>query len=202
MSFELNYELTAGSRLTISAQNLKDLVGLYTSLGGDSAFLQQQVKSIVAANEMGFAVVNTIRELGGVIENGELVRNDPGQDPGDAAQAADTGPADPWAGDSGDEDLWGTPAQSRAPKGSPARTHRRADPSPSSPHPNITTSTDRFDRQWTLGLPEAPDCHCGDPAARVKGKSQAGKPYTAYKCAKGAPDGNWQDKCDFSEFPN
>jgi hypothetical protein len=62
--------------------------------------------------------------------------------------------------------------------------------------------TDRFGNLWTMGLPDAPSCEHGEAAALVKGKSQKGKQYTAWKCARGAPNGDWQTKCEFFEYPN
>jgi len=58
-------------------------------------------------------------------------------------------------------------------------------------------------QRWELGYADAPECECGDPAAKVsgwKGKdSDRGKPsWVAWRCAKGAGK-NWKDKCDFFE---
>jgi hypothetical protein len=59
------------------------------------------------------------------------------------------------------------------------------------------TVTDNKGRAWSFGLPEAPDCQCGEPAVMVKGKTN-GKPWTQYRCAKDFDD--YKNKCNFSQF--
>jgi len=63
-------------------------------------------------------------------------------------------------------------------------------------------SPNGFNR-WELGLDDAPDCDCDEPAGKCsgwKGKDEPkGKPdWVAWRCAKAAGR-NWKDKCDFFE---
>jgi hypothetical protein len=96
---------------------------------------------------------------------------------------------DPWGSNDTDDDP--------EPPKRPTRSRAEADEDD-----GPVTTRDKFKREFTVGLPDAPDCDCGEPAARVKAKSKVGKWYTTFKCAKSAPGGDWRSKCDFSEFPD
>ena len=52
---------------------------------------------------------------------------------------------------------------------------------------------------WTFHAPNAPLCGCDQPAAHVQGTKKDGKPWKAWRCAKGADPENWRDKCDTFE---
>lgn len=72
-------------------------------------------------------------------------------------------------------------------------------PTPSSQPQTITKETPNGPIVYQFGLSGAPNCLCGNPAAKVRGNKKAGGTYTAFKCAKTAGD-NWQDKCDFVQW--
>ena len=135
------------------------------------------------------------------------------------ARRSDDSPADPWASDRDDypgeaavarrtltsskptdSDPWGEDTHDE-PQGRQRTTQSHTRSHPDDGATGITTTRDKFEREWTIGLPEAPECDCPAPAARVKAKSQAGKWYTTWKCAKGAGS-DYRDKCSFSEFPD
>ncbi len=61
-------------------------------------------------------------------------------------------------------------------------------------------STDRFGRRFMTGLPNAPECNCGAPAAKMSATSRAGKAFSAWRCADDAPGGDYTRKCEFSEL--
>lgn len=107
--------------------------------------------------------------------------------------ASDDTAADPWADD---EEAEEKPAAK--PK---ARTKPKPKPAPADDdeEPNIYKETDNFGNVYTMGLPEAPECLCGDPAAKVRAKARSGKMYNAWRCAKGVGD-DWKSKCTYSEF--
>ena len=93
------------------------------------------------------------------------------------AQGGDPGPSDPWAVNSATE----------------------AANAPVSQSTQATTVVDKFDNQWILNSPGAPTCSCGISAGKIKGTSRAGKPYSAWRCAKAVGAGDaWKSKCDFS----
>src|SRR5487761_528555 len=73
------------------------------------------------------------------------------------------------------------------------------DPDPKAPaQPEV--KRDKFGRTWKLNLDNAPVCDCGEPAAQMRAKSQKGNYYTMWKCAHGAPDGDWRNRCEYGEF--
>jgi hypothetical protein len=129
-------------------------------------------------------------------------------------------PSDPWAADRGDYpgeatvarraltgtgpsdgDPWGEDTAD-GPRGSqrPAEGRAQGAERPARGRGGTETTSDKFGREFTTGLPEAPDCECGQPAARMKAKGRdSGKWYTKWVCAK-AVGSDYRDKCGYSEF--
>jgi hypothetical protein len=129
-------------------------------------------------------------------------------------------PADPWAGDRSDYpgeatvarraltgtgpsdgDPWGEDTASD-PNGRerPAQGRAQGAERPARGRGGTETTSDKFGREFTTGLPEAPDCECGQSAARMKAKGRdSGKWYTKWVCAK-AVGSDYRDKCGYSEF--
>jgi hypothetical protein len=188
MSFSVEVDL-GGIKFTATEDTVEALLAQYEQMKGDSGWLLRKVQETIPLAEAGQAV-------GAASNHPDL----------DAAEDAQGG-IDAWAQDgpwnaagstqsAQKVDPWdNTPVSDNK----PAQT--RSAPQRQSSGQRASVETDRFGREFTLGLPDAPACNCGDPAARVKGKSRQGKPYTMWKCAKEAPDGDWRSKCDFAEFP-
>jgi len=63
----------------------------------------------------------------------------------------------------------------------------------------ITLQTGKGPQQWTLGIPGAPYCQCGQAAGQVRAKGGNGRDYTAWRCAKGSGD-DWRTKCEFNQW--
>jgi len=206
--YSLTIDLGQGANLTVQEETVEALLEGYEHMKGDGRWLTSRIMDVVQAIEAGThdAGVNVIH----VHVPEAAPRDDSRQD------SAGGQPEDRWAQDGpwskggsgsrqegrGDEPKtypWdGTPVED---KGSQRRSGPSRGTSGDDTH-GVTTQTDKFDRRWTMGLPEAPLCYCGDPAARVQGRGQqSGKPYTQYRCAKGAPNGDYRNKCEFSEFP-
>ena len=231
MVYRLSMAVDDNLCLEIEEPQFEDLLDLFEKMGGEKAWLINTAKAAVAASLHGEAVRSIVRSLGGtVVEDTETPRtagagvassgHGASTATGPTASAAGTQTAphsDPWATEreqypgeasvarealtgpgGGDADPWG----SGAGDGSQAR-QRPAQPrsQASAPRNDITVIKDKFGGEYTLGLPEAPDCDCGELAARLKTKSKAGKFYTVWRCGKAAGN-EWRDKCAFSEFPN
>jgi hypothetical protein len=178
MSFGVTVNIAPGVGLTLGGETLDAVLEQWQKAGGDPKFLLRQCRATVQAAEAN-AKVPTSSAVSAPSESASVSANeDPWADDGGES----TDGEDPWADDS-----YAAPGSSQRP------AQNAADPK---------TTIDKFKRQWTVGLPDAPNCGCGIPAARVRGKSQStGKPYTMWKCAK-APTEQWSSKCNFSEFPN
>lgn len=63
----------------------------------------------------------------------------------------------------------------------------------------VTKQTKNGDMVFELRLNNAPECNCGDPAARLTAPKKAGGTYSKWVCAKDAGS-DWKQKCDFSEW--
>jgi hypothetical protein len=230
MVYRLSMAVDDNLCLEIEEPQFEDLLNLFEKMGGEKAWLINTAKAAVAASLHGEAVRTIVRSLGGtVVEDTETPRT-AGAEPasnghgastatGSADSAAGTRTAphsDPWATEreeypgeasvarealtgpgGGDADPWGSG------NGGGTQTQQRSAPAQpqASGGGGITVTKDKFGGEYTLGLPEAPGCDCGEPAARLKTKSKAGKFYTVWRCAKAAGS-DWRDKCAFSEFPN
>lgn len=191
MIYTMKFDL-GGMEFTMSADVLEELREEYEHFGGSPESFLKRVEATVADIESGKAdfraTVETAAEPRADGQRAGGSRSgwdDPAYSSRKPAEGSD--PDDPW--------------NSATPADRPSRG--RSEPSRGNSDDEPYTKTDKFGRQWTLDLPDAPMCDCGEPAARLKAKArQSGKPYTVFKCAKGAPDGDWQSKCEFSEFPN
>lgn len=190
MAYAIKFDL-GGIEFNIDAPTMDDLMEDYSSAGGDPKWFLAQVQDRLPMIEQGVAAnyatpaSSASRSVAPADENWAVETTD--EKPSKPQQT------DPWD-DAPVEDA--KPARKRTAPSRPAAKAAGSDAELSA-----LTETDRFGRQWTTGLPDAPDCDCGEPAARLKAKSQAGKPYTVFKCAKGAPGGDWREKCEYSEFP-
>lgn len=207
MSYELEIFVDENIALRLRHESFADLTAEFAKMGGDPDWLVNSVKSAVASSLHGEAVRVAVRSLGGsVISDEPAFVPEPAEEiaPPPSAPASD----DPWGAPTQGEsasapqsqgDPWGggnsQPAQS-APQ---QPTQNAAAPAQSSGS-SIEMSTDKFGREWTTGLPDAPTCGCGDKAVRMKAKSKnGGKWYTKWKCAKGNTS-DYRNKCAYDEF--
>lgn len=190
----------------ITTETLPDLLKQYSDMGGNSTELVDRIKATVARWEsdgtdaaVSFgapagtdwlanpAADSRVTEPAPVVED-----NSPW---GNAAPSQDSGKVDPWTG---------TPVTDSKPAARPSAP-RGATPVATQ---GAATEVDRWGNEWTTGLPDAPNCDGHNiPAARVKAKSgpnskTPGKLYTQWRCAEGAPSGDYRNKCDFRQFPN
>jgi hypothetical protein len=208
MTFELKLALRPGASLTISGQTVEELCEGFADLGGDKGWLHAEGMNAVEALQHGTLMAPLIRVDGASI--------------GSPAKAADVAqveePDQPSYGEEAqmesaaevDNDPWGVRKGPRKPAAStsaPSRATSRpaSQPKPSGPRGTevFRTPPDRFGRVWTINLPNAPECDCGEPAAQMKAKSQkTGSDYVQWRCAKEAPGGDFHTKCAWKKFPN
>jgi hypothetical protein len=193
MTFSVEVDL-GGIKFSATEDTVEALLKQYEQMKGDSGWLLRKVQETIPLAEAGQATM--------------VVTHHPDLDAAENTQ----GGIDAWAQDgpwnatgstqsAQKVDPWdNTPVADNRPSQTRSAPQRQsAQPSGGS---GAQTETDRFGREWTTGLPDAPACKHGDPAARLKAKSQKGKPYTVWACAKGAPSGDYRNKCDFWEYPN
>lgn len=192
--YEVHVTLAPGLVLGVGADDVDGLVEQYEFLGGDKSWLVDKMREMVPASERGEGV----GALSAIIHAEEVIDSEPEEDVAPSGSQATRKVVDPWSDEEVEEPVR-------------RRSAGRTEPSRAKPHPastpqstaNVHTAEDRFGNKWTTGLPEAPNCDGHDePAARFKGRSKSGNEYTVFKCARGAPGGDWRSKCDFSEFPN
>lgn len=209
-----------GLKVTASGDTIDEMMNHFKQMGGDPDLLAAALKD--EAPNWQPHPQNVF------VAGGELDRREPDLDAAeavvrnrmsDAEPAPDVEPADPWrrgstrspqsdSADSDQVDPWsGKPTSQKAAAATTGSRRGTSGPPASDDAAGVWTKKDKWDNAWTFGLPEAPNCFCGDPAARKKGVSgpnsrKPGTPYTVYQCAKAGPDGDWRDKCDFSEFPS
>jgi hypothetical protein len=205
--------------LEIEELSFDDIVDAFEQMGGKKDWLINSARAAVAASLNGEPVRVLVRSLGGEVisdtEAPQTSNSSPasnGQSNGQNAPiakrweepAATTQTAlrsDPWAADRNDY-----PGEASIARQALTRSGRPGDDpwntagAPASSN-GITITRDKFGGEWATGVPGAPDCNCGQPAARLKTKSKAGKLYSVWRCAKAAGD-EWPSKCSFSEFPS
>lgn len=197
MTYTINVKL-GGVQFGIIEETYEDALAEFAALGGNADLLGKMIPD-------AFESV-----LEGPTEPARSARPAPTRSSKPASEDADWNSDGPWSGSEGSAKPERTDPWDDEPvaDSKPART--RSGPSRGNSRPaqteeaagEVQNKVDKFGRTWTLGLPDAPNCHCGVPAARMKGKGRdSGKSYTKFKCAKGAPDGDWRDKCDYDEFP-
>lgn len=185
MSFGLTVQIGDGAAFSVETDHLPELLEQYKKMGGSDSWLLGEVKRAVADAEslpVSVALATETRTA-------------------EPEQAVAAPASDPWADetplpDEPSEDPWADPTPTdRGSSGAPAQSQ------PASADA-VSTVTDKFGRQWTMGLPEAPTCDCGVPAARLRAKAKgSGKTYVVWKCAK-AQGSEWRDKCEYSVFPD
>jgi hypothetical protein len=206
MKATLSYTLADGAALDVEADSWDELLEQYAKMGGRNAWLLDQIKSVVADVESNGGAAQATSILGGaVIAQEEAASSAPSTpdarsaEPETAASGTPTAlpSSDPWAASAPEEDAqW--PGEASVAREAITKPQAAAAPTASS-SAGLSKTTDKFGREFTMGLPDAPSCLCGLPAARMKAKSQKGKWYTQWKCSK-ANGENWRQKCDFSEF--
>lgn len=96
-------------------------------------------------------------------------------------------------------DPWGQPPGAQRPAQTQREAPRQAAPPPQQDGNVVTVQTPNGLQVWTLNPGNAPWCGCGEPSALVHGTTKQGKPYNAYRCAKGA-GADWRGKCDYNEW--
>jgi hypothetical protein len=231
MTYRLSMAVDENICLEIEEPQFEDVLDLFERMGGEKAWLINAARSAVAASLHGEAVRAVVRSMNGTVAedteipssaSGNGASNGRSASPatgraGSASGTRTAPPSDPWATDrdeypgeasvaretltgpgGGGSDPWGSGT------GGATQTRQRpALPARTAPARNdgITVTKDKFGGEWTIGLGEAPDCDCGEPAARLKTTSKAGKHYTVWRCAKATGDA-WRDKCSFSQFPS
>lgn len=191
--FSYTVTLAPGAELGVHAETTEELMEQYGFLGGDPAWLVSKMKEMVPATERGEGVGALQAVLGEVVD-------DLGSDAGPAEESRGSERTrtvrDPWS----DKDVQEPDRRRSAARTEPSRGTSGAASGGSDGGP--VEKIDRFGGKWVLGLPDAPNCDHGQPAALKTWKARTGKLTTAFVCAKGAPDSqDWSDKCDFFEFP-
>lgn len=229
MKFQLSLSLGPSGHIVFEGEEFREIAEWWEAAGGKVEWLTTRLHELVEAAEEGPAAATVILGLGGqVIER----KSDPttpaasgGRGSSQGTQYARTAGAAgkngrktdevplPETSDDDSEPSWyvpDEPADDVDPWDEPERPTKPAPERHGSPPGGNRAPRDRskgqlrdnFGRLWTLNLPDAPECDCGEPAGKMVGTSQStGKRYTVWRCAKDAPGGDYREKCDFSEFP-
>jgi len=195
--YSITIALVPGAELTVTGADTEELMEQYELMGGSGAWLVEKMKEMVPATENGEGVGALTAAINAALDSPAMVENDES-----ALDGPETGQerVDPWSGEKVRE-----PARRRsAARTEPSRTssaHPASRPQRNTGDHGPVERTDRFGGRWVLGLPDAPLCDHQEPAALHTWEKRAGGKATAFKCAKGAPDGDWKNKCEFFEFP-
>jgi hypothetical protein len=192
-TFSLQFDITPDMSFDVETDDINSLLDFYSeNLGGDAQWLINHLKGAAQGNESGQYVRTVVNSTGGV-----PVRPEPEKEAGRAA--------DPWAEETGGvlPDPWGGGSTVRQGLTSGAQIDGTVVVE-GTPEPQVDGIRDKFGRTWKAGVDGAPMCECpeGQRAAKVKGKTRAGKWYTAWKCAKDMPGGDYRNKCNFTEYIN
>lgn len=194
MTYSITWEVDPGVFFRIDSSTVKELATEVDKLGGSFAELKDRIKSVLSGE-----TPTPSAELGAAIREAARSDEPPTTDSAVPSASAEGGPAnaDPWAAveRAAEDDPWGEPAD-------PTETQSASsEKSSQKPASSLNVIRDSFGREWTLNLPDAPMCECGQPAAKMKAKAKSsGKRYTKWRCAKAAGD-DWNKKCDFDEWP-
>jgi hypothetical protein len=226
MKFQLSLSLGPSGHIIFEGEEFKEIAEWWEAAGGKVEWLSTRLHDVVTAAEEGPAAATVVLGLGGYVETRAAdadpttaaargARKESRATPyartagaagknGRQTEEVDLPPTepddDPWADEGGDVDPWDEPE--RPTKPAPERHGSAPGGNRAKRDAGKGVLKDNFGRIWTLNLPEAPDCDCGEPAGKMVGTSQSsGKRYTVWRCAKDAPGGNFRDKCEFSEFP-
>lgn len=187
MSLSFTFPVGSGE-LTVTAENPRDLVSQFEAIKGDGGDLISSIKVGVGKST---TVPPTVQAVSGNLADGPKASS-----PGESAT-----PADPWSDDAASTTQTASPSDPWADEDptsyAPAN---QTSQSGASANASVTSTTDKFGRKYTFGLPEAPPCACGVPAAKMNAKAKAtNKPYAKWLCAKAAGT-DWKNKCDFDDF--
>lgn len=112
-------------------------------------------------------------------------------------------PVDEDWGDDAADDPWDDEAE----ESKPTKSRRRSNTKNESPEdkPKIPRSgtykvnSDKGVRYWTFGKDDAPECHCGMPAAYVKGKTN-GRKWFVWWCPLKFSRDSYKAACNFQEW--
>lgn len=188
--------LAPGIKFNLTADTVDELLTEYEQVKGNGSWLTEQIMSMIPATEQGEGVGALSEALVGTVQ-AELAS--PSEDvPADEPETASER-VDPWSG----EKVRETPRNRSASRSAPSRaTSRHPASTPASTNSPVEVLQDRWGGKWTIGLPEAPNCDHGQPAALKDWTSRSGKRTKAYKCANGAPGGDFNDQCEFFDYVN
>jgi hypothetical protein len=179
MTVSISWKLNNSLDVTITEQTMPDALKTFARFGGDGGWLTEQIKAVtpILQEDPAAPVINE--------QTPAQVSGDDDWLPSDVKVEDD-----PWGADPAEEDPFSEPSQSSA-KPSPAAA------STSAPHVTL----DKFGREFTIGLPNAPSCtgH-SEPAVKMKAKKKDGSgTYSKWLCARSAGS-QYKSKCDFSEW--
>lgn len=197
-NYQLTIELGNGSFSAID-DDLTALQTLFSRMGGEGSLVDLVKQNV---GDLGKAATLSVQTQTSTTGNRATAQNQ-------TASKSHASPVnDPWDDDvsgtqtarpSDEGDPWATDDPTETPAGAGGSRRSGGNAADAS---GLVKTKDDFGRTWTVGLPDAPICDCGEPAAKCNGRAQrTNKPYTVWKCAK-ATGSDWQDKCEFSEFPN
>jgi hypothetical protein len=190
--FRIAIEIAPGAAVAFIADTIPELKDVYEQAGGDPDWLVTTMREMIPATERGEGVGALSAALVGTLQNEAASQADNETGPDEPQETRRR--VDPWSDEPVDE-----PVQRR----SAARSGPSRASSDGSSRGGVTKTQDKWGNTWTLGIPEAPLCDGHhEPSARVNGMSRQNKPYTAFKCARGAPGGDWRTKCEFFQFPD
>lgn len=219
--FSVSLVIGPGATLQIGGNSVEEMAQSFVDLGGDPARLKEDVERAVADYMEGALQPAEVKvfSLNGDLDQAEAAVRSGMQDRDiqEEEDLTDTSVEEPES-DSEPEvvnDPWGVPDSGRKAAASSSGPRRatsgqgaaqaRRESQPSGPRgTGVHKQKDKFNREWTTGLPNSPECFCGEAAARVVApqRRDPNKKYTKWKCAKSAPGGDWREKCEFDKFPN
>ena len=179
MGYQLQFNLTDTTTLTIEAANAAGLVTQFENLGGDGKALRDSVK-LAAKASLYIASTSTPPSLPA-----------PADDPwADEAQQHEPSEDDPWGADE--------PVDDNQSFSEPASSSNNSSAGSNGSAPYVTR--DKFQREFTHNAPGAPSCQHGDPAVKMKAKKKDNSgTYSKWVCERSCDD-RWKTKCDFSEY--
>ena len=172
------------------------------------------------------AVLDVLRKHG--VLNGDPVPAPTGTAQANTQPIQDAQPADPWANQGapangftpgnpgpGGVAQFAGPVQSAPVQAAPYQPQQQvapqmaATPGPAlkqfqPPAPGQYSGNGRYGpTQISVGVPNAPMCQHGLPAAYVVGKKQNGQDFRVFRCAAVAlPGDGWKSKCQFNQYVN
>ena len=192
----LTFPIGEGRTLTVEGDNPDQLYSLIDRLGGAS----DEIKTLVSD------ALENPHVFAPEVLSAELAT----QTLEPASTESSASPSDPWddgglPDEPADDDPWSEPSTPTTASKS-SQTGRSPSSSTSSADASSSDSYvvhDRFGRKFQHGLPEAPKCDHGLPAAKMTAKKRSGKGnYSKWVCpkVKSKDDNSWKDKCEFEDW--